>query len=238
MGTAAATATVPGQVVPNEDRTARLGAPAGGRVVVVRVSPGDRVRRGDVLVTLQSPEAGAAQSDLSKATAAVASARAQATYARSARERADRLLALKAIPRQDAERAVADDELARATLAQAEAELRRARNAAGQLGAGASATGEIALRSPLAGVVLARTAVPGAVVEAGAPLVVVTDPASLWVTISAPEALAGLFRRGSQLRFTVPAYPADTFAARAGGLHAREHLGLEAAVRVGHEPAD
>lgn len=214
LGTAAATAIVPGQVVPNEDRTARLGAPAQGRVVAVRVRPGDRVARGQVLVTLQSPEAGAAQSDVAKAEAEVASRRAQATYAKAARERAERLLALKAIPRQDYERAVADDELARASLTQAEAELRRARGTAEQLGAGASASGEIAIRSPLAGVVLARTAVPGAVVEAGAPLVMVTDPQALWLTIDAPEKLAGLFRDGGRLRFTVPAYAADTFDAR------------------------
>jgi len=214
MGTAAGTVTLPGQVVPNEDRTARLGAPASGRVIAMRVSPGDRVTRGQVLVTLVSPEAGMAQSDLSKATAALTSARAQATYARTARERAERLLALKAIPRQDYERAIADDAAAQATLAQTEAEVRRARSTAGQLGGGAAVTGEIAVRSPLAGVVLARTAVPGTVVEAGAPLVVVTDPASLWLTVSAPEAMSGGFRRSGELRFSVPAYPGETFAAR------------------------
>lgn len=228
MGTAAGSATVPGQVVPNEDRTARLGAPAGGRVVAVRVSPGDRVNRGQVLVTLVSPEAGSAQSDLSKATAAVASARAQAAYARSARDRAERLLALKAIPRQDYERAIADDALARATLAQAEAEVRRARSTATQLGADAPVTGEIAVRSPLTGVVLARTAVPGTVVEAGAPLVVVTDPASLWLTVNAPEAFAGLFHRGGELRFSVPAYPGETFSARVDAVGA----GLDPATRT------
>jgi multidrug efflux pump subunit AcrA (membrane-fusion protein) len=45
-------------------------------------------------------------------------------------------------------------------------------------------------------------------------LVVVTDPSKLWLTISAPEAMAGLFRTGGRLRFIVPAYPADTFTAR------------------------
>jgi len=198
--TVASVATVPGQVVPNEDRTARLGATVQGRVIAVRVRPGDRVRAGLILVTLQSPAAGMAQSDLDKA-------RAQASYARSARERAERLLALKAIPQQDYDRAIADDELA-------SAELRRAKSVAEQIGAAASATGEIAIRSPLNGVVLARTAVPGAVIEAGAPLVVVTDPSTLWLSIDAPENLASLFRVGAQLRFTVPAYPADTFSAR------------------------
>jgi membrane fusion protein, heavy metal efflux system len=200
LSTVAAVATLPGQVIPNEDRTARLGATVRGRVVAVRVRPGDRVGAGHVLVTLQSPDAGLAQSDVDKA-------RAQASYARSARERAERLLALKAIPRQDYDRAVADDELA-------SAELRRAESVADQIGAAASATGEIAIRSPLSGVVLARTAVPGAVIEAGTPLVVVTDPSTLWLSIDAPENLASLFHVGAQLRFTVPAYPADTFSAR------------------------
>ena len=214
MGTSSATVTVPGQLVPNEDRTARLGAPGAGRVVAVRLRPGDRVGRGQVLVTLQSPEAGAAQSDLAKAQAELTSQRAQAAYTASARARAERLLALKAIPRQDYERAVADDELARSSVTQAEAELTRARSLAEQLGATASASGEIALRSPLAGVVLARPAVPGTVVEAGAPLATVTDPTSLWLTVNAPEALAGALRTGTTLRFSVPAFPGETFAAR------------------------
>lgn len=213
-GTAATTATIPGQVVPNEDRTARLGAPAGGRVVTVHVGPGDRVASGEILATLQSPEAGVAQSDLAKAQAEVASAQAQATYAKAARDRAERLLALKAIPRQEYERAVADDELARSSLAQAKAELRRARSTAEQLGAVSSASGEIAIRSSLDGVVLARTAVPGTVVEAGAPLVVVTDPSTLWLAINAPEKLASMFRLGGVLRFDVPAYPGNEFSAR------------------------
>jgi cobalt-zinc-cadmium efflux system membrane fusion protein len=214
LGTVSTTAAIPGQILPNEDRTARLGAPAGGRVLAVRVAPGDRVTSGQVLAVLQSPEAGVAQADLAKAQAEVTSQQAQAAYAKAARDRAERLLALKAIPRQEYERAVADDELARAALSQAEAELRRARGTAEQLGAASSSSGEIVIRSPLAGVVLARTAVPGTVVEAGAPLVVVTDPSTLWLSINAPEALASLFSIGGVLRFTVPAAPTDTFAAR------------------------
>ena len=222
MTPSSASATVPGQIVPNEDRTARLGAPAQGRVTAVRVRPGDHVSRGDVLVTMQSAEAGTAQADVSKAEADLVSKKAQAVYAASARARAERLLALKAIPQQDYERAIADDEQARASLSQAETEVRRARSTATGLDANTSvsASGEIALRSPLTGVVLARTAVPGAVVDAGAPLVVVTDPTSLWVSIAAPETMTGLFARGGHLRFTVPAYPADTFSARVDAVSA------------------
>jgi len=214
IGMAAGRAVVPGEVAPNEDRTARLGAPARGRVLAVAVRPGDRVSAGQLLVTLQSPDAEMAQSDAAKAEAELSARRAEAQYAASARARADRLLALKAIPRQDYDRAIADEERANAGLTQAEAELRRARATAQQLSTGGSANGGIALRAPSAGVVLARTAIPGTVVEAGAPLVIVSDPASLWLIVNAPEQLTALFYRGGALRFTVPAYPADTFSAR------------------------
>ena len=214
LGQSAASAIIPGTIIPNENRTARLSAPAEGRVVTVRVQAGDRVGRGQILVSLVGPGAGSAQSDVSKASAQVTSMRAQAGYARAARDRAERLLALKAIPRQDYERAIADDQSAGASLAQALAEQRRAISSAEQLGAGASPTGEMVLRSPLSGVVLSRNAQPGAVVGAGTQLVSVTDPTSLWLQVNAPEKLASLFRAGGILHFTVPAYPGEKFDAR------------------------
>lgn len=214
LGQSSGSTAIPGTIIPNENRTARLSAPAEGRVTTVRVQPGDRVGRGQILVSLLGPGAGAAQSDVSKATSQVVAMRAQAGYARAARDRAERLLALKAIPRQDYERAVADDESAKASLSQALAEQRRAISSVEQLGAGASATGEMVLRSPLSGVVLTREAQPGAVVAAGTQLVSVTDPSSLWLQVNAPETLASLFRVGGVLHFTVPAYPADNFDAR------------------------
>ncbi|MFL5504959.1 MAG: efflux RND transporter periplasmic adaptor subunit [Gemmatimonadaceae bacterium] len=214
LGQSTASAVIPGTIIPNENRTARLSAPAEGRVTTVRVQPGDRVGRGQVLVSLLGPGAGSAQSDVAKAVSQVVAMRAQASYARAARNRAERLLTLKAIPRQDYERAIADDESAQASLSQALAEQRRAVSSAEQLGAGASASGEMVLRSPLSGVVLSRDAQPGAVVAAGTQLVSVTDPSSLWLQVNAPEKLASLFRIGGILHFSVPAYPADKFDAR------------------------
>lgn len=219
--------TIPGEVVPNEDRTARLGAPARGRVVTVHVAQGDRVRRGSLLVTLESGEVSAVQSELAKARAQMSSARAQASYAASARARAERLLALTAIPRQELERAVADDSLAQAMLHQAESELRRAQSTAQALGADEASPGNIVLRSPFDGVVLLRTAVPGSVVEAGAPLVAVSDLATLWVTASAPERLSDI-RRGDSIQFSVPAFPGESF----NGILEAVGPGLDATTRT------
>ncbi len=165
VSTAASETELPGQLVPNEDHTTYLGAPAEGRVMRVHVRLGDRVVAGQPLVTLQSAEATAARADSDKATAGLSVARASSTFARAARERAERLLAVKAASREEVEHAQTNDDVARGAVQQAEAELVRARIAREQLGA-TSATGLMVLRSPLNGVVLSRDATPGAVAAA------------------------------------------------------------------------
>ncbi len=204
---------VPGQLVPNEDRTARLGAPAPGHVLTVHVQGGDRVARDQPLVTLQSGEANTARADHDKAVADLNARRAAATYARTARERAERLLAAKAIARQEVERAHVDDEFARAELARAEAEVARTQSVLTRLGV-SPASGLMVVQSPIAGIVLSREAVPGAVVDAGAPLVTVSDPSTLWLDIAATERAGASLSPGTRVRFIVPAFPADTFEAR------------------------
>jgi cobalt-zinc-cadmium efflux system membrane fusion protein len=212
-GMFAGTVRIPGQLVANEDRTARVAAPAESRVMAIHVNPGDWVEQGARLATLQSRDASMASADVAKARAALTSQRAAATYARGARARAERLLALKAISRQELERAIADDDLASAGVAQADAEVKRAIAAAEALGVDPS-DGSMTLRSPLAGSVVTRDAVPGAVLGAGAPVVTLTDPSSLWLSVAVPEQFAPSIRTGARLRFVVPSFPQDTFAAR------------------------
>lgn len=203
---------VPGQLVANEDRTLRLGAPAESRVLAVHVQVGDRVAAGRPLVTLQSGEATTARADFNKAIADLNARKAAAVYARAARDRADRLLLVKAIPRQDVERAAADDELAKSEVIRAEAEVARARTELERLGVGPD--GNMVMRTTIGGVVLSRDARRGVVVQPGAPLVVVSDPSSLWLDVSVSDHATSALRTGSQVRFAVPAYPADTFFAR------------------------
>jgi len=211
--TMAASIEVPGRLTANEDQTARLSAPAQGRVMRVHVQAGDRVSRGQPLVTLFSPAAGTARADYAKALAELNSRKAAAGYSRRALERAQRLLAAKAISAQEVERARADDDLAQSATEQAAAEVERARAALAQFGATA-ATGEMVLSSPLTGLVLTRDAVPGSVVDAGTPLVTVSDIATLWLEVSATDQVAARLRPGLAARFTVPAFPAEQFAAR------------------------
>jgi cobalt-zinc-cadmium efflux system membrane fusion protein len=210
--TMAPSVEVPGQVMPDENRTVRLSAPAQGRLLSVRVNVGDRVSRGQVLATMQSQEATSARADYAKAVAETNSRQTAATYARTSRERAERLFELKAASRQDVERARTDDEVAQSGLVQAKAEVDRARTALAHLGV--DQNGEIVLRSTTGGVVLGREAVAGSVVGAGAPLVTITDASTLWLQVAATEALASALRPGAQVRFTVPAFPGEPFDAR------------------------
>lgn len=207
------TLELPGQLVPDEDHTARLASPVEGRVMTVAVRIGDRVRQGQTLVLLQSTTGSAARADLVKADADLASKRAALAYARSARERAERLLAAKAGAKQDLDRARADEELAAAAFAAAEAELIRARSAADHLGISADSD-EVHLRSSLQGIVIARDAVPGVVVAPGGALVTVTDASRLWLEVAAPDGAAETLRPGGLVRFTVSALPKETFEAR------------------------
>jgi cobalt-zinc-cadmium efflux system membrane fusion protein len=224
--TLASSVETAGQLVPNDDRTARLGAPARGRVMSIDVNVGDHVSAGQVLMTIQSQDAATALADNSKAVAELNSRQSAANFARTAHERAVRLLELKAIARQEVERARTDAELAQAAVSQAQAEVERARAILTQLGV--SATGELVLRTPIAGVVLKREAVPGTVVDAGTPLITVTDPSTLWLQAAATESLATTLRTGAAIHFTVSAIPGERFEARVQNVGA----GLDAATRT------
>jgi len=207
---------VPGQLQPDENRTVRVSAPAQGRLLTLRVNVGDRVVRGQPLATLQSEAASSARADYAKAVAELSSRQTAATYARVSRERAERLLELKAGSRQDVERARTEDQVAQGEVAQASAEVQRAKEELSHLNV--DDRGEIVLRSTIAGVVLTRDAVAGTVVEPGAPLLTITDPNTLWLQIAASEAVASSIRPSALIRFSVRAFPDEPFEARVANI--------------------
>lgn len=192
----------PGHLVPDEDHTARLSVSVRGRVTAVNANVGDRVARGQVLVVLQSEEASARRADLAKASAELAERQSALRYARLARERAERLLALKSGSAQDLERARADEAAADAGVAQADAAVQHARTALSVLEI--DANGQIQLASPISGVVVARDVVVGSVVEAGAAALVVTDSSSLWLEFGVTNAVASALKTGQRLHLVVP----------------------------------
>ena len=112
---------VTGRIQLNEDRTARVGSPAEGRVSRLLVSLGDVVEEGAPLVQIHSHELIVARSDYTKANSSLSAAERRLRIAQTEHERAKRLLAAKALS--DRERLAAEDE-----LAGAEADQERARS--------------------------------------------------------------------------------------------------------------
>ena len=200
------TVDLPGHLVVNDDHTARLSPSVRGRVTDVRANVGDRVARGQVLVVLQSEEAAARRADVASAAAALTDRQATLTYARNARERAERLLAIKAAPAQDVERARADEATAQAGVIQAQAALTHAQTALSLLDVNPT-TGSVDLVAPIDGLVVARDVVVGAVIDAGASALVVTDPSTLWLEFGAPEDVAVRLKPGDHVAFDVRSLP-------------------------------
>jgi RND family efflux transporter MFP subunit len=154
----------------------------------VTVQPGERVRRGQVLVELDAAEAAA---QAARARAGLEGARASARAAVSDREAAEAGVTLARasharIARLHADRSATAQELDEATAALKQAEARLATAAAHadatdrsiEAAAAGSRAADIAqswnvLTSPLDGIVAARTADPGSMASPGQPLLVV-----------------------------------------------------------------
>jgi membrane fusion protein, multidrug efflux system len=189
-----------------------------GFVKTVTVDRGSSVRAGDVLATLEAPELLAqrseAQSKLQAAEAQLAVARARAEGTRSTFER---LKAASATPGVVAgnEVVVAEKtaDASQSEVASAQQMVEAARQA---LNAVRDLEGYLRLTAPFAGVVTERNVHPGALVgpTAGAtspPLLRVVDNARLRVVVPVPEAYTSDLKAGTQIPFTVAAYPGQSF---------------------------
>ncbi len=210
--------TGPARIIMDPTATEALGTIVDGRVASVTVQPGDLVRRGQLLVAIHSHEMMDARAGLAAAEAGVARARTAFTLAVSASERAERLLAARALSQAELERAIAARDDARATVNQAEAELVRATEFLSHLlGDGPELPGVdphyVLVRAPFDGVLVARHAEPGTVVTMGAPLVTVSRTASLVLLARLPETQSGNLGVGSTIDFTVDALPGRRFTA-------------------------
>jgi len=185
----------------DENRTVRLGVPIAGRVTQLSRQPGDTVRAGAALLTLDAPELAAAVADRHKASA-------EEQRRRLALERAQRLVDVGVLPRRELEAAQAEADTARA-------ELRRAERRLGNLSPGEGEPAEFVLRSPIDGVVAERRVNPGAEArpDAADPLFVITDATHLWVIIDLPERELALVRPGQRALVRADAWPNERFLA-------------------------
>ena len=180
---------LPGRLVWNEEKTAKIYSPFSGRVHSVEVQLGQRIEKNQVVAIIQSPDFGNAQADYKKAQAAASAAKSQLN-------RAKELYEYGVISQREYEQTVSDSTAAIAEFERAGARLKA-------LGASANSVDQkFALRSPVAGVVVERNIYPGRELSSDLsnnPLIVVSDPTSLWATLEASEVDIGRFDLGADV---------------------------------------
>jgi membrane fusion protein, heavy metal efflux system len=194
---------VPAEVRPRTGGEAQITAPVSGRLSVTSSVPptGTQVSKGQIVARIIPRTSMPA--DRAGIESALTEASAQLEIARKDRERAERLLAARAVPEKRLDEAKAAETTAEAKLKSAQARSAQheaSRSAEGE-GAGDSA---FLLRSPIAGVIAEAHATPGAGVEEGQSLFRIVAVDTVYVAASVPEAEAALLRHVSSAEVEVP----------------------------------
>lgn len=212
VGTSLVTETVrvAGRIEVNQYRTARIGAPITGRISHIDAEFGQRVREGQVLAELNSPE-------LAQAQLAFLRAHSQQQQLTRAVERARLLLDADVIGAAElqrrqteltvvsAEKRAVSDQLRALGLSR---ERIRRLEETGQIQQTAS------ISATLSGTLIDRQVAQGQVVSPSDVLFVVSDLNSVWAVAEVPEQDARFVTRGQKVRLEVPALDNQQFEAR------------------------
>jgi membrane fusion protein, heavy metal efflux system len=190
----------PGIVSSDPVRTVTVLPPGGGRVEEVKVALGERVRRGAVLVTIDSPDLAQAYSDNDKAASAAALATKNLNYQEAQ-------FKIGATSQRDLEQARSEHQ-------QAVAEYLRTRTRLRAMGAAESARGTarlLTVRAPVTGSVTALSVATGATINDDTqPLLTIADLSTVWVDALVAEKDVANVARDQDAEVTIDAYPGRT----------------------------
>lgn len=206
---------------------ARVGFEVGGALLSLSADAGDRVSQGQDLAALHQTEQ---EARVARARAAIAANTANQTKAEAAVVRALAILAQREAanrrqveltlqgnaPAQRAEEAQRDEDVARAEVAVAEAELAviraQGQDAAAALQLEQTLLDHHRLTAPFDALVVTRLAEAGAVVSAGNPIFVLIDPATIWVQAYIDEERAGQLALGQPGTIRLRSQPASEYS--------------------------
>ncbi|TNE87262.1 MAG: efflux RND transporter periplasmic adaptor subunit [Deltaproteobacteria bacterium] len=185
---AAAEVRLLGRVEVDESTQKTVTAWIDGRIDRLSVNTtGERVRAGQVIATLYSPEVYAAHQDLLTAREQVErlgdGTATAASAARAALQAAKDRLHLLGVPKDEVERMASADEPLRA----------------------------VAIRSPFSGTVIERMASEGSYVKTGAALYRVADLRKLWIELDAYESDLARIEVGQEVQLEIEALPGQRF---------------------------
>jgi cobalt-zinc-cadmium efflux system membrane fusion protein len=194
-----------GRVTFDDLKVSHVMSPVTGRVIRIEAQPGQRVKKGDTLTVIESPDVGSAFSDLEKA-------HADSISAEKDFRRQKELFDVHAGSQRDLE-------AAQGNYSKAKAELQRASKKAQLLRAGGANLGgqDYTLRAPIGGEVIARNVNPGAEVQGQytggtiLELFTIGELDTVWVMADLFEMDLGRVKQGTECLVKVVAYPGRVF---------------------------
>ena len=198
----------PGIVESDPAVTAAVLAPLTGRIEELPVELGQRVKRGQVVAVLDSPDLAQALDDNVKATDALA-------LATKNLERQEQQFRIGVISDRDLDQARSDH-------AQAQAEATRAQARLAALGAGAGPEaeagnhpGRLSVRAPVSGSITGLNVARGNMLnDATAPLMTIADLSTVWVTALVAEKDLESVQPGQSALVALSAYPGKVLRGR------------------------
>lgn len=213
-----------------DTKTVDLSSKVVGRVLKINVQKGDSVKKGDVLIELDTPEinAKAEQADAMLALAMaqqakvnngtreeqIGIAKANFDVAKKTYDRMNRLHKEGVIPTQKLDEATAKYQAAKEQYtmlvngAQNEDKLSAAANVKRARGANAEVSSylkENKIVAPMDGIVTEITVEEGELVGAGSPVVTIVDNSDCWVTFNLREDLLSKVKNGTEFDVNIPA---------------------------------
>ncbi|MDB4970947.1 MAG: putative Co/Zn/Cd efflux system rane fusion protein [Myxococcales bacterium] len=194
-----------GKVTFDDLRVSHVFSPVTGRLVKIDAQPGQRVKKGAALATIESPDVGNAFSDLAKA-------HAEQSAAEHDYKRQKELFDAHAASQKDFEQA-------QDNWQKAKAELSRAQKKAQLLSRGNadSVTQEYTLRAPIDGEVITRNVTPGMEVVGqysqgnALELFTIGELDHVWVLADVFEMDLGRIKKGARANVRVVTYPTRMF---------------------------
>jgi membrane fusion protein, heavy metal efflux system len=197
------TLVLPGVVEADPSRLVKVLPPLAGRITQLKVQLGERVKEGQALAVLDSPDLGTAYADHERATVLF-------DLALKNRDRARGLAKIGGAATRDLQQAETDYVTAEAEHKRADARLR-------QIGVNPEAEAKdqsrmVTITAPIAGSVIELDVGVGAFWnDPNASLMTVADLSSIWVTANVPESDTALVAKGQSVEVVFAAYPDEVF---------------------------
>lgn len=188
---------VTGTITYDANLVSHIGPRTEGRVVRLAADIGERVRNGEVLAVLVSPDVGQVRAEEHEAEALLEIA--QENYEREQRLEQQGISSRKELLDAEAE------------LRRAEAALQSAEQRLDALGAGHGEGGQFAITAPFPGVVVAREASRGEVASPSEQLFTVANLERLWIELDIFERDLRRVDEGQAVDVTTAAYPDRVF---------------------------